>query len=499
MNKKEALDFLNKTDAKLITLSNIVAALNWDFETSMSPKGGEARGDQLAWLSGLEHKEITNPKLGEVFDILKNTDLTTEEDAKVRILDKAYTQLTAVPQSLAEELVKKTNYCQGIWQQAREEGNFSLVAPALKEVVKLTKENASFRKNENQSIYDLLLDDYDTGYSKEEIDRLFKQMKEGISDVVRMSSNKEIDDSFLYDSYSKDKKKEICIKILNLMGFDFDRGVFGEAEHPFTNQIGADDIRITNRYNDKNLLSPIFSTLHEGGHALYEMGASSGKIKGTCLATGASMGFHESQSRLWENIIGHSTEFWKFYYPEFQKHFEGLRSVSFDKFIQAVNKVQMSDIRVDADEVTYGLHIILRFNLEKELFDGTLTVEDLPEAWNEESLKLFGHKPQNIKNGVLQDVHWYAGLFGYFPSYALGNLYNSQIWATLSKELEVNTLMEKGELFPIHNWLNNKVYSNGCIIPADQLIKQITNEELSASYFVNYLKEKYRRLYEYSK
>jgi len=496
MNKKQAFKELEEINKKEVLVSHIAAVLEWDSETVMKEKASEARGEQMSYLSLKEHEITSNPKIGELLSVLENVDEMSDRDkAIIRFQKKDFKQATKIPAELEGKLAEETNRCQTKWYEARKTGDWKSFEPYFEKVFELVKEKGECLK-EDKSLYNTLLDNFEEGMTEEKITKLFDNMEKSIHEVMDFTVGIPVKDDFLYKKYSNEKKEAFAKIILKDMGFDFDRGTTGIAVHPFTISLGRDDIRITSRFTDSNVADCLFSYIHEGGHALYEMGASNEQTYNTTLANGASMGFHESQSRLWENVIGHSPAFWTHYFPIFKDMFpEQLKGVSFDQFIKALNKVKPTDIRVNADEVTYSLHIILRFRLESELFSGNLKIKDLPEAWNEMSKKVIGKAPDSIKTGVLQDVHWPAGLFGYFPSYAIGNLYNSQIIYDMNKELPVNCLLKAGKLEPIHAYLNNKIYKYGMIYTPEQLIKKVTGSSLSEKYFDAYLKERYSELY----
>ena len=535
MDKKELEAFacLEKMDREATLVSHINAVLGYDFETVMSKKGGEERAKQTAYLSSLKHNLVAGPKMKEVLDVLSEVleskgcsangssanasaanDIpakacpdasaphcaTDEQRALIRVHKKIYDDESVLPMDLVEALSEASSSCQNQWFEARKTGDYKTFAPYLEKLVALIKESAQLSSN-GRSLYDTLLYKYDMGFDSAEISKLFDGMEKTIKAVMEQvtSSSKQVteaDEAFLYEKYDIEKQKAFSNQVLTDMGFEFDRGAIGVVAHPFTSTVGVDDIRITTRFEDPNVTSQLFTIVHEGGHAIYEMGASSGWIKGTILGQGVNMAFHESQSRLWENLVARSPEFWEHYFPIFKDYFPvQTRGVELGSFLRAINRVKADDVRVNADEVTYGLHIILRFRLEKELFDGSLTVADLPDAWDQMSLKLLGKKPDSMQSGVLQDVHWPSGMFGYFPSYALGNLINSHVWNYMQKGLDVASIMRSGKLYEIKNYLTNKYYKFGGIYPANDLIEKVTGQKLDASYFDVYLKDKYKALF----
>ncbi|MGX8678200.1 MAG: carboxypeptidase M32 [Sphaerochaetaceae bacterium] len=497
MKNKEAFERLEALDRKTNLIGHIDAVLGWDFETSMSARGGEERARQMAWLEGEIHKILTSSEMNDALSCLdENASGFSDRDrAIVRIARKAFNEEKNIPDRLVSEFAEASGAASDHWFEARRKGDFESYRPYLEKVFELVKEKAQCM-SDGKSLYDTLLDRYEPRMDSKRIAELFDQMEGSIHKVMDMTSGKAVDDSFLYAKYPQKTQERFDKGIVRSMGFDFERGVIGISHHPFTTAVGADDIRITSRFTDPRVADPLFSYIHEAGHALYEMGASNKNTAGTCLASGTSMAFHESQSRLWENVIGHSESFWKYYFPKFRNAYKKqTEGVDFQHFMRALNKVQPSDIRVNADEVTYGLHIILRFRLEKALFDGTLKIADLPAAWDEMSLSLLGRKPENVSAGVLQDNHWASGMFGYFPSYALGNLINSQIYYTMKKDLDIDALLEAGKLKKIKSYLNDRIYKYGAIYESDVLLKRITGEALDEKYFDMYLTDKFSKLY----
>lgn len=500
--QQKAYDSLLAMDRKYTMIGHIAATVEYDFETVMSKQGGEEKSQQLGYLTEVLHDMATSETLGKDLSALEGlADATDEQKALVRVWKKRYEDEVLLPQKLVSDISEAKNSCQNQWFSAREDGNYKDFYPYLERLVDLVKEKASITAK-GRTLYDTLLDDNDAGFNTSEISDLFDGMQKTILDVVDMvkQSGNQVtkeQEAFLYQDYDIAKQKEFSRKILEDMGFEFDRGAIGEVAHPFTTVIGSDDIRITTRFEDPNVTSQIYTIVHEAGHALYEMGASSGSIKGTSLGQGESNTFHESQSRLWENLVARSPYFWERYFPIFCDTFpEQTKGVVFETFMKAINRVTCDDVRVNADEVTYGLHIILRFQLERQMIDGSLKVKDLPDAWNELSKSLLGKYPDSIRSGVLQDVHWMCGLYGYFPSYALGNLINAHVWHFMEKEVDVNNAMKSGRLSEIKNYLTEKYYRTGAIYPSGELLKRATGKTLDASYFDLYLRDKYRRLFQ---
>lgn len=498
MNKREAFAKLETLDRQAVLIGHVLAVLEWDFETSISPKGGAERGEQCAWLEGELHRLMTSPELGEALDALGENPAGFSDRARalVRVCGKASRDYRRVPADLVKAFAKATNAASNCWFEARKNNDFASYRPFLERVIELAKERAACISDGGKTPYDALLDRYEPRMDSIRIEALFGQMENTIRKIMSMTEGRSEDDSFLFGAYPVKTQERLGKAIVRSMGFDMQRGVMGLSHHPFTTSVGGDDIRITSRFSDPKVTDSFFSYMHEGGHALYEMGASNRLTRGTSLAGGTSMAFHESQSRLWENIVGRSEAFWEHYYPRFKRAYgKRLDGVDLKRFARALNKVMPSDIRVNADEVTYGLHIILRFRLEKALFDGSLKAGDLPGAWDELSLSLLGRRPENDGKGVLQDNHWAGGMFGYFPSYALGNLINAQIYHSMKKTLDVEQLLREGRLKVIKNYLDDRIYRHGAIYESDVLLEKITGERLDGKYFDLYLTEKFKKLY----
>lgn len=533
MTTQEAMRQLETLDRELVMLEHVASTLSWDQQTVISEKGHEERAAQSAWLEGYRHALATGDVVGELLaklgacadnpeggeelaEIAADDAELSRNRALVRIRFDAWSKGRLLPDSLVEKLAETTSKAHNAWVKARQESDWNLFKPYLGTILDLVREKAiryggkrsqdissskTETEKEEKSLYDMLLDDFEPGMSTATVGSLFKTMKgylgELLTDIARSGQP---DDSFLFASYPEDRQDRFGKEVLRDMGFDFSRGVTGIAAHPFTSAVGCDDIRITTRYTEASVASPLFSTIHEGGHALYEQGASNPFSYGTSLAGGASYAFHESQSRLWENIVGHSPAFWENHYPRFRQLFPSQTAgVDVRTFVKGINKVVPSAIRVNADEVTYGLHIILRFELEQALLDGTVTLDELPELWDEKMVSLLGLRPQTVAEGVLQDVHWAGGDFGYFPTYALGNLYGAQIWETLCQDLGgkqiVDGLLRRGDLRTIGLWLNDHIYRYGLLYRPAELLEKVSGRPLDAGCYKSYLDEKYRQLY----
>ena len=503
MNKD--LELLKARGRELYLLEHTAALLGWDQETYIPARGDEERAEQLALLEGIQHEKLTGSRTGELFDRLGagkdnpggNPDLSPADRAYIRYFFHKYNRAICLPGELVTELARATSLGQTTWVKARKADDFSMFAPALKKVLDLTKKSAALM-NPDGDPYDALLDGYEPGMTRKELEKVFSALKsELVSLVSRIAAAPAPDTEFLNRDFPQEAQEAFGRYILNEMNYPMDRGRMDVSAHPFTTTLGADDVRITTRYGEANPLSSLFSVIHEAGHGLYELGFAP-EIRGNLLAAGTSLGVHESQSRTWENMIGRSRPFWTRYFPEAVRHFPAaLKGVDFETFYKAVNSVKPSFIRVDADEVTYSLHVILRFELETMILDGKLEVEELPDVWNRKMEEFLGIRPSKDSLGVLQDVHWSAGLVGYFPTYALGNLYGAQFMNTARKEIpDLDSHVEKGDLGVLLSWLRSNIHAPGSSLTAGELCRKVTGEDLNPEYFSRYLSEKYGEVYE---
>jgi carboxypeptidase Taq len=502
----EALERLRTIDGEAKLVRHIAGVLGWDQETYMPPAAIEERGDQLAFLEALAHDKQTSPEIGELLAGLGSTQdnpggdasLGAVERAYLRVLRRGYDQATKIPTELVAEMAKATSLSQAAWVKARKENDFPSFAPHLQKMLDFNKRIAA-HLDPNKKPYDVLLDNFEEGATEESIAEVFKPLRdELVALMAKIGSRPQVDDSALRRHCPEAAQAEASAYLMKLLSYDLDRGRLDKAAHPFTTGIGDDDVRITTRYMEDFFPSSAFSTIHEGGHALYELGIDPAPgYKRTALAEAASMAVHESQSRLWENMVGRSLGFWKNHLPAFKGYFKpNLDDVSLEGFYKAINKVEPSLIRVEADEVTYSLHVILRFELEAALMSGALLVADLPGAWNEGMRKLLGVVPPSDAQGCLQDIHWSMGAIGYFPSYALGNLYGAQLWDAMKDQgLDPDAAVEKDELPAILAWLRANVHKPGAMYKPGELIRRVSGKALDASHFVRYLNRKYAGVY----
>lgn len=492
MNKDEALKVLKEIDHKVVTLSHISAALEWDLETVMPPKAEEERGEQLALLSALIHKEKVNPKLSEAIDVLDEESLDIEDKALVRVWKKEMATSIKLPSSFVERLALATNRAHSAWAEARAKSDFSIFSEPLSEIVSLQREMASII---GDGSYNALLDLYLDKLGENELDSIFDELESSIHYIMDKTDSN-VDDSFLYEKYDEAALHRFSVDLIDRVGFDQTRATVGLTLHPFTTTLGSDDVRISTRYSDASLADPIFSIIHEMGHAFYELySAKNPKIRGTSLSGGLYMDLHESQSRLFENLIGRNRSFWVYFYPKLQEALPNLRKVTLDEYVKAINKSQSSAIRVNADELTYSLHVILRYRIEKLLINGKIEVKDLPELWRTLSSSIIRYDIKNDSEGVLQDSHWAGGSFGYFPSYAIGNIYSVMIFgkmkAALGGDEAFSSLLERGEFDSIINYLDQNIWRNGSVYRPSELLESLTGSKIDVKPYKEYLLNKF--------
>ncbi len=495
---------LKELTKDVVLLEHAVATLSWDQETYMPPKAIGEKGEQLALLQGILHEKITSAEIGNILDDLgaddnnpsgKSDSRSPTDMAYIKETFRQYKIQTRLSKKLVTDLALETSLSQAAWIEARKKSDYSIFAPHLTRVLELTKQKAE-SIGYNDTLYDALLDEFEPWTSTKEVSDIFQSIQPWLTNFIEIiKESRQVDDSFLLKDFDISKQEIFGRKVLQDMGYSYDRGRLDVSVHPFTTTMGRDDVRLTTRYQKDFFKTGLFGIIHECGHGLYELGFGD-NVKGNLLASGTSLGIHESQSRTWENVIGRSFSFWKYYYPELQKYFpENLENISLNNFYRGINKVEPSLIRVEADEVTYNLHIILRFQLEQELISGSLSVADLPDAWNSKTKDFFGIVPDNDANGVLQDIHWPMGAFGYFPTYALGNLYSAQISSVMEKEIDVESSLESGNLINILNWLRKNIHIHGASKTASELAVDITGEKLNPEYFKKYLENKYKQIY----
>ncbi|MBK8020397.1 MAG: carboxypeptidase M32 [Chloroflexi bacterium] len=481
-------------------LSGASSVLGWDQSTYMPPGGGPARSRQTALIGRLAHERFTSPEIGRLLDELEpyREGLPYDHDdaALLRVTRRDYERQVKVPSAFLGEFMEHSGNLFDTWTRARPANDFGMVRDALSKSVDYSRKFSEFFPHEH--IGDPLINFADYGMSAETVRTLFEALRAELVPIVQaITSQPPADNSFLKQYFPQDKQLEFGAAVIKDYGYDFNRGRQDLTHHPFMTRFSAGDIRITTRVDEHFLTDALFSTLHEAGHALYEQGIDVA-YDGSPLGGGTSAGVHESQSRTWENLVGRSRAFWTHYYPKLQQTFpEQLGSVSLDSFYRAINKVERSLIRVDADEVTYNLHVMIRFGLELDLLEGTVSVADLPEEWRARYTRDLGITPPDDKDGILQDVHWYGGFVGgAFQGYTIGNLISAQFYeAALQAHPEIETEIGQGKFDTLLQWSRDNIHKPGSKYTANELIERVTGASLQVAPLIRYLKNKYGELY----
>jgi carboxypeptidase Taq len=485
-----------------VTDLNLVGALLfWDQSTYMPPGGAAARGRQSALIGKLAHEAFTKPEIGQLLDALEPWAQTlpydSDEAALVRVTRREYDRLVKVPPALVAELGEHTSASWSAWAAARPANDFASVRPYLEKTLDLSRRLADCFPG-YEHIADPLIDNNDYGLKVSTLRPLFKQLREKLAPLAQaITAQPPADDSCLHQHFPEEQQLAFGLEVIKQLGYDFERGRQDKTHHPFMTKFSLGDVRITTRLKEADFSDGFFSTVHESGHAMYEQGISQA-YEASPLGNGASAGVHESQSRLWENIVGRSLGFWQHFYPKLQAAFpEQFGDVSLETFYRAINKVQRSLIRTDADEVTYNLHVILRFDLEVQLLEGTLAVRDLPEAWHARYQSDLGLRAPDNRDGCLQDMHWYASIIGgQFQGYTLGNVMSAQLYnAALRAQPEIPAQIARGEFQTLHGWMKENVYQHGSKYTAPELMRRATGSELTIEPYIAYLREKYAALY----
>lgn len=490
--------------ADLYSASNV---LHWDMETHMPSGGGQARADQIGTLTSLAHQYFVDEEVGRLLEELSGQadqlDYDSDDAALIRVAWREYQKAVRIPPSLVEEMSRTESLAQQTWQKARQENDFGLFQPWLEKTVDLQKQLAA-SYNLPGNLYDALIDRFEPGMDSAQVEAVFTPLMPKIVELVKgiTAHGGAVDDSPLHQHFDPDKQMAFGREVVTRLGYSFDRGRLDLSAHPFTIHFSRDDARITTRVMADYVASALMSTVHEAGHAMYEQGTSPALYRlglGTqgAMAEGASMSVHESQSRFWENIIGRSRPFWRHFYPRLQAIFpDQLGHIDLEVFYRGLNKSEPSLIRVEADEVTYGLHIMLRFELENDLINDRVKVKDLPKMWNERMEQYLGVVPPNDKLGVLQDVHWAAGCFGYFPDYLLGSVFSVQLWEKLQQDNpQVLSEVEAGKFDTILNWMREKIHQHGKKFTFAELAQRATGSALRWEPYIHYLTGKYSEIY----
>jgi carboxypeptidase Taq len=500
----EHIDHLRGLLGVVSDIGYAAAVLGWDQQTYMPPGGAGARAMQLATLSRLAHEHFVSDDLQDALEKAKGevADLDPDsDDARlVKVTERELMKRVKVPATWVEEHSRITAIAHQDWEKARADVDFSLFAPHLEKILALKREYANFFAPYDH-IYDPLLDDYEPGMKTADVKPVFERLRARQVALIQaiMDSGVEVDDTPVRMEFEEKKQWDFGEEVIKAFGYDFTRGRQDKAVHPFSTGFGTGDVRITTRF-DTNFLSPaLFGTMHEAGHAMYEQGIDT-KLERTTLAGGTSLGMHESQSRMWENLVGRSKPFWIAFYPRLQGLFtDQLSGVVLDKFYAAINKVDRTFIRVDADEATYNLHVMVRFELEIALLNGELAVKDLPQAWDDKFEAFLGVRPPDDAQGVLQDVHWSAGYIGYFPTYSLGNLFAAQLWDKIKDDIpDLGEQIEGAKFDELLIWLRENVHQHGSKFESLELLERVVGSGLVVEPYLEYLEDKFGEIYSLS-
>jgi carboxypeptidase Taq len=488
----------------MAVLSTVEGILHWDMETMMPPKAVEQRSQQLALLSRIHHKMGTHPEIGKLLDIIQANpnyqELNQEKQRNVHLINKSYIEQKALPEKLVSDIAMQQAVTTNIWKKAKAKKDFNLYKEDLQKLLNLTKQAAEIlmKVKKTKTPYEALIDNYEPNMSAETIGRIFNQLLISLRPLINQIKKHQLKSSIINQNVPTENQRKIAQLITQTLGYDTASskaiGRVDETEHPFTSGY-YDDIRITTHYHPNSFTNSIFSVLHESGHAIYEQNLNP-KWKYQPIGTPCSYGIHESQSRFYENVIGRSLEFWTSFFPKMKQAAPMLSNLKLNDFVHEINKVRYSKIRIEADEVTYNLHIIVRFELEQALFADKIEIDELPHVWNQKCADYLGVEITNDAEGVMQDTHWASGLYGYFPSYALGNIYDGQITAALTNSIpNWRTQLTEGNMGAINEWLKKKFHNLGNLYDPEELIKQATGTTLNSQPYLNYLNEKYRSLY----
>jgi len=479
------------------SLQSTMSMLEWDQNTGLPPNAAQYRAEQLTLLAGMVHQRRVDPHLGQWIAQLSDS-LTSQDPASpacviARCMKREYDRCLKLPQSLVEELSHATSIGQQIWVEAKLGDDFQHFLPSLKKIVELKRQEADCLAIDGQSRYDVMLDTYEEGATTKQTRQVFRELQAALVPLIQIASEKssKLGQSVAEGRFEIEPQERFSRWVAEQIGFDFQRGRLDRTEHPFCTTLGPHDHRILTRYSTESFATGFYGVLHEAGHGMYEQGLDPNWY-GTPVGSAASLGIHESQSRLWENLVGLSDAFWQWAFPHLLNYFPNeFRDVPATTLVRDLNRVQPSLIRIEADEVTYNMHILIRFELEDQLMSGQLQADDLPEAWNQQYRDYLGITPSTDRTGVLQDVHWSAGLIGYFPTYTLGNIYSAQLFAIADEQIGgLNQQIQRGEFQPLLEWLREKVHRHGQTYLPMELIERATGQQVQSKYLVNHLKTK---------
>ncbi|SFB82214.1 carboxypeptidase Taq [Halobiforma haloterrestris] len=496
---EDAYERFEERVQRISNVSNAAGVLRWDQEVVMPEEGTPARAQQLSTLSSLEHELLTADETGDLLETLEDAELSDEQEAVVREVRRQYDRETSVPAELVEEISETTANAHPKWKKAKEEDDFEEFAPVLEKLVDLKREYAE-HVDPDADPYAVLFSEYEPYLDLETAERVLERLRDELVPLIDEIDASDVDlatDAFA-GQFDDDDQEALARDVLDSLGYDWDRGRLDTAPHPFSSGTQF-DARVTTRFDEEDLLGSITSTIHEFGHANYTLGLPDDGY-GTPLGESRDLSVHESQSRLWENHVGRSRPFWEGFLPTARERFPELEDVTPEEAYEAANQVYDDNlIRVEADELTYHLHIVIRFEIERELISGDLAVEDVPEVWNDKYEEYLGVRPETDAEGCLQDIHWSHGSFGYFPTYSLGSVLAAQLYAAAEDELgDLSEDVREGEFDELNGWLRENVHQHGCRYTTPELIERATGEPFTADYFLEYVDEKYGELYDLS-
>jgi carboxypeptidase Taq len=494
-------DELRNRLGEIYDLSAAGAVLGWDQQTYMPPGGAEARAMQLSTISKTTHNWFVSDEMGQLLENLEaeltGADYDSFEASLVRVTRRLYDRERKLPAELVAELSRTASLAHQVWQKARAESDFAQFQPYLEKVLDLTIQKAEAWGYEDR-VYDALLEGFEPGMKAAQVEALFGEMKEGLVPLVQVIAERKdaVDDSLFDQDFDVDKQWDFGIEVVKALGFDFDHGRQDTTAHPFTTSFSPSDVRLTTRLYPHLFKSALFSSMHESGHGMYEQGFDR-SLDRTPLSNAASLGVHESQSRMWENMVGRSRGFWIYWLPRLKEYFpRQLEGVGVEAFYQAINRVEPSLIRVEADEVTYNLHIFIRFEIENLMVEGKVKISDLPELWDAKMEEYLGVRPPDVADGVLQDVHWSSGYIGYFPTYSLGNLLAAQFYSqAVSEAPSIPARIEQGDFAALFGWMREKIHKPGATYTPTELVERVTGAPIRTAPFLDYVRAKYTEIY----
>ena len=496
MTKQQALDTLFEKIETIRSLTMAFSLIHWDAATTGVPvKSLAARGAATGWLNAESFRRFIAPDTLECVETLESLsdDLSANEAAMVREIGRKYRKFKAIPPKEFQEYSSLVAQAEPVWETAREKRDYGMMLPYYEKIFDYQRRLCDWYGYEKHP-YDALLDEYEKGANVEMLDAFFNPLREKVSPLIKEISKLGKQPQEISGRFDISKQRELMPWLTDFVGYDRERGKVGEVEHPFCTTVNRHDVRITTKYHENNLMSALFSIIHESGHAVYEQNMDE-SLAPYGLDDCASMGMHESQSRFYENIICRSQAFAGLFLPVLRGEFDYFSSWDEDMLYRAVNIARPSLIRIEADELTYSLHIMIRYELEKELITGSIKAADLPALWDDKYEELLGMRPENLAEGVLQDVHWSGGAVGYFPSYAVGTAYGAQMLYAMKKSLDVDAIISSGDISAITGWLKDNIHAKGSILLPNDLLKQATGEPFNPKYYVEYLSDKFKTLY----